>query len=196
MQRRIWCALAAALAGCSQPQKNAASPAKTAASNPPRITQLYATVPHLPLGDKGLICYGVENAKTVWLEPPRQELSAALARCVEVSPKATTTYTLTAEGAGGPPATQALTITVGAARVHIVDVTVSSLAVKPGDLISLCVRAENAAVVEIEPLRFRSRSPSGPTCTQDTPRKTTTYVISATGADGNKDQEHVTVKVR
>ena len=49
------------------------------------------------------MCYGVENASTVWLEPPRQELSAALSRCVEVFPEADTTYKLTAQGADGKP---------------------------------------------------------------------------------------------
>src|SRR5579872_3483647 len=137
---RFWPAFALCLlAGCGGTQKPEAV-SKTAEPAPaPRITQFYATAPKLPRGEKELLCYGVENAKTVWLAPPRQELSAALSRCVEVDPKENTTYTLTAEGASGPPAAQQLTVTVGAARVRIVDVTVSSLAVKAGDLINICV---------------------------------------------------------
>ena len=33
-------------------------------------------------------------------------------------------------------------------------------------------------------------------CVSDQPRKPTTYVISAVGAGGEKDQERVTVKMR
>src|SRR5271157_1105050 len=114
------------LAACSSSDKPApvSNAAKTAKSpDPVRITQFYATAPQLARGERELLCYGVENGKTVWLAPPRQELSAALARCVEVTPSATTTYTLTAEGASGPPATRELTVTVGPPRVKIVDVT-------------------------------------------------------------------------
>src|SRR4051812_41242586 len=86
------------------------SPSRTAVQNstakqapdPVKITQFYATAPTLPRGEKELICYGVESATAVTLMPPRQELSASPARCVEVNPTADTTYTLTAEGAGGP----------------------------------------------------------------------------------------------
>lgn len=185
------------LAGCSSSDKPAPAPA--AAVPPPpdpvKITQFYATVPNLSRGEKELICYGVENGKTVFLSPPKQELSAALSRCVEVTPTATTTYTLTAEGASGPPATKELTVTVGPAHVKIIDVTVSALTVKPGDLISLCFHARNATSVEISPLHFRARNPNEG-CATDTPKQTTNYVVSATGAAGSKDQEHVTVTVK
>ncbi len=159
-----------------------------------RITQFYATAPELARGEQELLCYGVENASTVRLAPPPQELSAALARCVEVNPTQTTRYTLTAEGAGGPPATGELTVTVGPPHVKIIDVTVSALSVAPGDLVSLCYRVENAASVEIDPIHFRGASkPNG--CAMDYPRKTTTYLLTATGVEGSRDQEHVTVTV-
>ena len=80
----------------------------------------------------------------MWLEPPRKELSAALSRCVEVSPEADTTYILTAEGADGKSVTRELKIAVGAARAKIGNVTVSALEVKPGDLVSICWEAANA----------------------------------------------------
>lgn len=152
-------------------------------------------MPTLPAGEKSLLCYGVENAKAVWLSPPRQELSAALSRCVEVTPGATTTYTLTAEGNAGPPASQNLTITVGAARAHIEDVTVSSLSVKAGAAVSICFHARHAVAVNIAPLHFRASNPAEG-CAVDSPRKTTTYVVSASGASGDHDTEHVTVKVQ
>ena len=184
------------LAGCGHPPPQSAGES-TKGKAPPsaaRITQFYATAPAVARGEKELLCYGVENASTVHLAPPPQELSAAISRCVEVNPTQTTTYTLTAEGAGGPPATQELTVTVGPPHVKIIDVTVSSLTVPPGGLVSLCYHVENARSVEIDPIRFHGPStPRG--CGTDTPRKTTTYVVTAIGAEGSRDQEHVTVQV-
>src|SRR5712691_8846421 len=101
------------------------SPPRSSKPEPVRITQFYATTPKLPRGDKELLCYGVENAKTVWLSPPRQEFTASAARCVEVTPSSTTTYTLTAEGAAGQPVTQEVTVDVGSPRARIVEVKVS-----------------------------------------------------------------------
>jgi hypothetical protein len=188
-------AAGALLTGCGAPPQPAGQ--STRGKAPPaaaRITQFYATAPALARGERELLCYGVENASTVHLAPPLQDLSAALARCVEVNPTQTTRYTLTAEGAGGPPATGELTVTVGPPHVKIIDVTVSALSVARGDLVSLCYRVENAASVEIDPIHFRGASkPKG--CAMDTPRKTTTYVVTATGVEGSRDQEKVTVTV-
>jgi hypothetical protein len=186
--------LAAALAGCSSTQKTAPKASKPAAL-PPKITQFYATKPSLPRGEQGLLCYGVENAKTVTLAPPRQELSAALSRCVEVKPAETTTYTLTAEGEDGQKATQDVTVTVGAARVRIVEVRVSELQVVPGDAVSICYKVANAKAVRIEPIHFRAGA-KNEDCVVVNPRQTTTFVVTATGASGDTDQEQVTVKVR
>jgi hypothetical protein len=183
------------LTGCSGPAKRAEVPATAPADPVAKINQLYTTVPHLGRGEKALVCYGVENARTVWLEPPRKELSAALSRCVEVSPEADTTYVLTAEGADGKSVTRELKIAVGAGRPKIGNVTVSALEVKPGDLVSICWEAANASVVTIAPLDYR-RQGAAKGCATDQPRKSTTYVITAAGSDGERDQEKVSVKVR
>jgi hypothetical protein len=74
-------------------------------------------------------------------------------------------------------------------------VNVSSLEVKPGDPVTICYTVENAKSVTIEPLHFTGGArPKG--CVNGLPKESTTYVISATGAGGDKDQERVTVKVR
>ncbi len=188
MAIRPWVGLAfCALAACSRPA--APPPAKTA---PPRITQFYATLPELPRGEKELLCYGVENAGTVWLEPPKRELSAALSRCVEVEPAQTTTYTLTAEGPQGR-ASQQVTVTLGPPKVKIIEVRVSSLDIKRGDPVSLCYVVANAKSVRIEP--HTAPSQKSPSCGVDNPQRTTTYTVTAFGAAGDQDQERVTVKV-
>jgi hypothetical protein len=178
---------------CSGPTKPVSQEPRR--PDPPRITQFYATAPRLAAGDRELLCYGVANATTVWLSPPRQELSAALARCVEATPRETTRYTLTAEGEGGPPATSELTVTVGPPRARIVEVTVSSLSVKAGDMVSLCYDVQFAQSVTISPIGFRG-GPGNHGCTFVQPKKTTTYVVSAIGPGGDKDEQPVTVTVK
>jgi hypothetical protein len=183
------------LGGCSGPAKRVESPAVVPPDPGAKITQLYATVSPLPRGEKALLCYGVENARTVWLEPPRQELSAALARCVEVSPEADTTYTLTAEGADGKSVKRDLKIAVGSGLVKIGKVTVSAMEVNPGDLVSICWEAANARVVSIAPIGYRRQS-AAKGCATHQPRKSTTYVVTAEGAAGDRDEEKVPIKVR
>jgi hypothetical protein len=178
-----------ALAGCSRPAPPAAAPST---APPPRITQFYSTTPQLARGEKGMVCYGAENAKAVWLSPPRRELSAALARCIEVDPTETTTYTLTAESAGAT-ARQELTITLGAPKPKIIEVQVSNLDVKRGTPVSICYKVANASSVRIEPPL--PPMDSNPHCGVATPQRTTTYTVTATSASGERDQEHVTVKV-
>jgi hypothetical protein len=146
----------------------------------------YATAPNLPLREHELLCYGVENAKSVWLEPPRQELSAALSRCVEVEPKETTTYTLTAEDADGRRATQQVTVTVGPPKAKIIEVRVSALEVKAGDPVSICWKAQNAKVT-VTPLI--APQAAQPDCVVDSPKLTTTYTVTAIGKGGEQDQE-------
>src|ERR1019366_5703001 len=120
-------AASAMLAGCSSPEKRAAVATVVPAAPPEgaRIKQFYSTLAQVGRGEKALVCYGVENATAVWLEPPRHELSVALSRCVEVSPVADTTYKLTAQGADGNAVTRELKLVVGPARARIVNVAVS-----------------------------------------------------------------------
>jgi hypothetical protein len=182
-----------ALASCSGPAEKAA-PSEKAAPAAVHIVNFYATAPTVPRGDKEMLCYGVENARSVWLEPPRQELSAALSRCVEVEPKETTTYTLTAQDAAGGQAVQKLTVTVGAAKAKLLEVQVSSLEVGAGQPVSICWKAQSAAKVTVTPRE--STQPAKPDCVVETPLKTTTYTVTAIGAGGDRDQEKVTVKVK
>ena len=183
--------------GCTspKPQTQSAPAASKTADSPPQITQFYATQPKLSPGEKELLCYGVTNAKKVWLSPPKQELSAALSRCVEVETKETTTYTLTAEGDTGQPATKEVIVSMGPPKVKIVDVTVSSLTVKAGDAVSLCYNVRWAKSVSIAPIGFHAGA-SNHGCTMVQPQKTTTYTVTAEGPQGDRDEQPVTVNVR
>jgi hypothetical protein len=140
----------------------------------------------------------VENSKQVWLEPPRQELSNAQSRCVDQTPSQTTTYVLTAQGASGDPVTEKVTVNVSepapsAPRARIGSVTFTSLDIKRGDVLGICYQAENAKSVTVDPIHFTGPGDHG--CTHLQPTETTTFVVTAIGANGEKDQERGTVKV-
>jgi hypothetical protein len=180
------------LAACSQNP----APAPPPQAAPVRITQFYASPPEAARGEKTLLCYGVENAKAVWLSPPRRELSTALSRCVDVEPAATTTYTLTAEGDAGT-ARQDVTVTIGPAKptvAKILEVRVTALEIKRGEAASICYKVSNATTVRIDPPTQASEK--DPNCGIVHPQRTTTYTVTARGAGGDSDQERVTIKVR
>jgi hypothetical protein len=77
-----------------------------------RIVQFYATPGVVPKGERTLICYGVDNASSVQIEPPVETLRPAQARCFWANPDRTTTYRLHATGADGTKAAQSLTVNV------------------------------------------------------------------------------------
>jgi hypothetical protein len=66
-----------------------------------KILQFYAMPGELRAGEKGKICYGVLNARAVRMEPAVEALRPVLSRCFEIAPRASTRYTLTAEGNDG-----------------------------------------------------------------------------------------------
>ena len=63
-------------------------------------------------GEQTQLCYGVSNAKEVRLDPPAGAVWPSSARCVYVSPKKDTTYTLTAVDAQGNTKTATVTVQV------------------------------------------------------------------------------------
>lgn len=65
------------------------------------ITALYAGTGTVRKGQPVQICYGVANAKNVSFDPPISDVWPSLSRCVEVSPKQSTTYTLHADDGAG-----------------------------------------------------------------------------------------------
>src|SRR5579862_9862367 len=77
-----------------------------------KILNFYASPGHLHLGDSATMCYGTANTKTLTLDPNVVNVYPAYANCVHVSPKKTTTYTLTATDAQGHTKTASLTIEV------------------------------------------------------------------------------------
>jgi hypothetical protein len=77
------------------------------------ILNFYAMPGEIRRGESVQMCYGVANAQSVKLEPDiKRAMWPSLSRCIDISPKKTTTYTLTAQDTHGQTKTASLTIKV------------------------------------------------------------------------------------
>ena len=76
------------------------------------IQSFYASPGAVHKGESVQLCYSVANAKVVKLEPQLNEVWPSYARCVNVSPAKTTTYTLTISDASGNTKSQTLQVNV------------------------------------------------------------------------------------
>jgi hypothetical protein len=99
---------------------------------PVRILQFYASVGSITAGQKALLCYGVENARSVRISPMLQGVYPAASRCVEILPEHTTHYMIMAEGYDGQVATRSFTLAVQA--VPISPQTFNYAQAAPGDV--------------------------------------------------------------
>jgi len=77
-----------------------------------KILNFYATPSVVHAGEAVQLCYGVSNAKTVKLEPQTNPVWPSVSRCVDVTPKKTTEYTLTVEDGAGNSKTSTVTVQV------------------------------------------------------------------------------------
>lgn len=63
-------------------------------------------------GEATELCYGVVNAVKVELDPPVEQAKPTYHHCLEITPKATTTYTIKATDAKGNTKSASLTVQV------------------------------------------------------------------------------------
>jgi hypothetical protein len=77
-----------------------------------KILNFYATPPTVHSGQKATICYGVNAAESVRLDPPVEQLHPALSHCFQVEPRRDTEYKLTIADRAGHTLTQSLAIKV------------------------------------------------------------------------------------
>ena len=183
-----------AAGSCSSPR--AESPAAAAAPEPApvRITMFYANPASPAVDEKASLCYGVENADTVRLEPAVDRVWPTTTRCFGVPTRAAT-YTLTALH-GTDKVSQSVTITPVPPKPSLFGISINKDEFAPGEQVTVCYNARNAANVKIEPGVWLN--PHGPNlgCIKDQPLQTTTYVITATGAGGDTAVQRVTAQVR
>lgn len=189
------------LGACSAPPPKKAEKPREPVK--PQIVQFYVTPNPIPPGEQAQLCWGTEDAVKLDLDPPVEQIKPSLARCTEVAPKATTTYSLTATSKDGLQAFGQATLNVdpraksGAARPSplLQSVTFSALAVKAGEPVSICIDQRGASAVMLDPggLAF----PKGThACLVSTFTRTTAVTITAKGPAGNSDKESATITVR
>lgn len=77
-----------------------------------KILTFYASPITVHRGQTASICYGVNAAKSVRIEPPVEQLYPAYSHCFEVNPRRDTEYRLTATDAAGHTVAQVVTIQV------------------------------------------------------------------------------------
>jgi hypothetical protein len=76
------------------------------------IRGLYVSPRSIHAGESAQLCYDVANAKTVTLDPPAGEVWPSHSRCLNISPRKTTTYTLTIKDAAGKTVSQSVELPV------------------------------------------------------------------------------------
>jgi hypothetical protein len=77
-----------------------------------KILSFYASPAAIRRGEHADLCYGVNGAKSVRLDPAGEALHPSLSRCIQVAPVKTTNYRLVAVDASGRTASQSFTLTV------------------------------------------------------------------------------------
>jgi hypothetical protein len=194
MRPAIVALAALVITGCGDNTPPASRKAQKKSVEHVKIVQFYAAQPMIPRGTKGSLCYGVENAVKLQLDPPAEDVYPAVSRCIEISPDKRarkTTYTLTAYGKDGSKETKSAEVTAGAAPPRVYDLWVNAVDVRRGEAVKVCFKVENAQRVKAGP---GTLDPAAH-CLSHNPSKTTTYKITAFGGDNQIDSGTVTVKV-
>lgn len=192
-------------AGCSREPQPAAGQKEEKVPAETKILHFYASPGSLAPGETATICYGVENATAVEISPVVDELKPAFNRCFQVAPRQTTTYTLTATGAGTSTASLVINVSGRAASAKerapaqksqmILFFLTSTPSVPAGLPATLCYGVTGAAKVSITPpgpaLELSERH-----CFTVKPTTTTTYTLTAVNNDGTREIQQLTVAVR
>lgn len=195
MKNLVW-VLAAVLVGCGGKAPEAK---KAAAPAAPTIKHFYGNATTVAKGDSLTICYGTENVDSVKMEPYDDDLKPSFNRCVAHTPTKDTTYVMTAKGPGGET-TASFSVKVGppaAKPREMIQQFYSVAAGKPAGVpVQMCFSTEGATGVSLAPAAAGKLEPGKNRCFMVKPEKTTTYVLTATAADGAVDRMQVTVAVQ
>jgi len=167
----------------------------------PKILEFAVNPQRITRGDSVSLCFKVENASGVSIEPGIARNRAAPSGeriCLQQQPRATTTYTLTAfSDAGLKSPTRQETVTVDEPKLkhaRIIFFDASSQRIKRGDSVRLCYGVADARTTTISPLR-REMPSVDKNCIDHTPRASTTYVLNTTGEDQQTEKRELSVTV-
>lgn len=179
-------------------------PAPSAAAHPDflppsgstvRILQFYASPVELTAGQEGILCYGVQNARSVRLDPAVDELKPAWNRCLAITPEHDTTYTLRAEGFDGAEATASFQLKVNPAPPYILFVALSDRVVNRGHPLTMCYGVTHATAARLDPIGYRL-APIEKACVRLYPPRTTDFTLVASDNGGRTDREKFRITVK
>jgi hypothetical protein len=150
----------------------------------PRVLQFGANPTQIDPGGSAQLCYTVENAADISINPSVAGFDASRnSACLTVSPTATTTYSLTARnGAGVANATA--TVTVGGVRI-VSFVNSPDFSTRAGDPVTLTWTTTGATSVTITGLGAPTGPLPGNGSITVNPITNTTYTLIAYGPNGS-----------
>ena len=156
-----------------------------------QVVRFTATPSQIASGQSSLLSWNVPNATSVNISGVGTNLNPA--GNATVKPTQTTTYNLTATGPGGQTITASATVTVGASNPAIVRFTAAPTQINQGQSSLLSWTTTGASTVSIS----NGVGTVAANGSQNvSPTATTTYTLTATGADGStKVTAAVTVTV-
>jgi OmpA family/K319L-like, PKD domain len=145
---------------------------------PLRVVEFSATPNQITAGQQSILRWNVPGAQSVSISPGVGKVNPA--GSATVMPLMTTTYTLTATGAAGETVTATATVSVGASMPSIVRFEATPTNITQGESSTLSWATTGAASVSISGVGS-NLAPNGSTVVS--PSQTTTYTLTATGAD-------------
>jgi hypothetical protein len=77
-----------------------------------RFTSFSLSASQIQRGQSARLCYGVVNATSVRLDPPVEALKPTYQHCLDIAPKKTTAYTITADDGKGHSKSESLELKV------------------------------------------------------------------------------------
>jgi hypothetical protein len=206
MRILAFCAIAAI--GCSTPQKQPDGGRPPAGPPAVKITHFYASPGIVAPGENFLICYGVENARTVSISPAVEPIKPVYNRCISATARSTTTYTLSAEGEGGStsnslvvkverkPAGSAGPAAAQSEPQGMIQLfAASSTAIRAGQPVTLCYGLSGAKSARIEP-QVGTVPVMEKHCVRANPATSTTYTLIVESQDGRTEREQLKIAVQ
>jgi len=157
-------------------------------ANASQIVRFDANPASIAPGQTSTLTWVVQGATSVTIQPGLGDVS--LTGSSTVSPAQTTTYTLTAVGPSGT-VNATTTVTVNGSGAQILRFEASPLTIQSGQQSTLSWATSGATTVSISGVG--AVTPNGSTTVS--PAQTTTYVLSASSADGKTVTASVTVTV-
>ena len=159
-----------------------------------KILAFYSS-PTIVRGERGTICYGVLNVRSVRLDPPVERIAPSINRCIAIAPLQPTTYTLHAEGNDGRQYTASFTVNVVPPAPSFEFVSVSTKLLERGDRYAICYGVKNATAVRLQPSVGMATPVAKKHCLMLFPQKSTDFELTAFGEDGRSDAMKFSLKV-